>query len=359
LERSEQGQVLLEGQDLTGVPAHRRGIVLMFQDYALFPHRTVAENIAFGLRMQKESSALTADRVAEVLALVGLEGFAERDVNELSGGERQRVALARSLAPHPHLLLLDEPLGALDRNLRERLLEELPVILKRVGLTAITVTHDQEEAFAMSDRVILLHDGRVIQTGHPEDVYGAPVNTWVAQFLGLNNLFSATVLAQQPPQVAAAFGKLVLGESLTLPAPDTQGTLLIHPWGIHLEPCEAERAKAEGAKMEHAKMEHAKTESGAESGAESGSRMGEGGEIGMLEANPADYSSPADSSSPNTAPNKFNARVARRTFHGRMYQLTLELPGGMLHLTCDAGKLQPSVGDIVTGWIAPGSLRWL
>ena len=168
------GSVSIEGADITALPAHRRGVVLMFQDYALFPHRTVAQNIAFGLRMRRHSRAAIAARVAEMLALTGLEDFADRDVNELSGGERQRVALARSLAPQPRLLLLDEPLGALDRNLRERLLEELPVILRRVGVTAITVTHDQEEAFALSDRVILLNEGRVVQTGRPETLYDRP-----------------------------------------------------------------------------------------------------------------------------------------------------------------------------------------
>ena len=126
-----------------------------------------------------------------MLTLVGLEDFADRNVIELSGGERQRVALARSLAPKPKLLLLDEPLGALDRNLRERLLDELPVILRQVDVTTITVTHDQEEAFALADQVIILHEGKVAQQGPPESVYRAPANTWVADFLGLDNLVPA------------------------------------------------------------------------------------------------------------------------------------------------------------------------
>jgi len=233
LEALERGQVSIEGTDITDLPAHRRGVVLMFQDYALFPHRTVAENIAFGLRMQRKSRAATAARVAEMLALTGLEGFADRDVNVLSGGERQRVALARSLAPQPRLLLLDEPLGALDRNLRERLLEELPLILQRVGVTAVTVTHDQEEAFALSDRVVLLNEGRVVQTGRPETIYDRPHDAWVARFLGLQNLFPARV--RHPQQVEVTFGVLEMTGGTEASQSGAEGQLLIHPWGIHLE----------------------------------------------------------------------------------------------------------------------------
>jgi len=233
LETAERGRVSIEGADVTALPAHRRGVVLMFQDYALFPHRTVAQNIAFGLRMWRHSRAAIAARVAEMLALTGLEDFADRDVNVLSGGERQRVALARSLAPQPRLLLLDEPLGALDRNLRERLLEDLPVILRRVGVTAITVTHDQEEAFALSDRVVLLNAGRVVQTGRPETLYDRPHNAWVARFLGLENLFPGRL--RPPQEVEVAFATLDMPKGTALPQTDAEGQLLIHPWGIHLE----------------------------------------------------------------------------------------------------------------------------
>ncbi|MBN2391728.1 MAG: ABC transporter ATP-binding protein [Anaerolineae bacterium] len=233
LEAPERGHVSIEGTDITALPAHRRGVVLMFQDYALFPHRTVAENIAFGLRMQRKSRVAIAARVAEMLTLTSLEDFANRDVNVLSGGERQRVALARSLAPQPRLLLLDEPLGALDRNLRERLLEELPLILHNVGVTAITVTHDQEEAFALSDRVVLLNEGRVVQTGRPETIYDRPHNAWVARFLGLENLFPARM--SHPRQAEVAFGVLDMADDAASPQPDAEGQVLIHPWGIHLE----------------------------------------------------------------------------------------------------------------------------
>lgn len=232
LEATEAGRVVLEGEDITSVPPHRRGVVLMFQEYALFPHRTVAENVAFGLRMRKQPRVEIDARVTEMLALVGLAGFDDRDVNELSGGERQRVALARSLAPQPRLLLLDEPLGALDRGLRERLLEELPLILRRVGVTAITVTHDQEEAFALSDHIVLLHEGRVVQSGRPETLYDHPQNAWVARFLGLDNVFPARVLDRL--RVAVPFGALMLAEDATLPEPGTEGEVLIHPWGVHV-----------------------------------------------------------------------------------------------------------------------------
>ncbi len=191
LEQPEQGEVIFEGRHLRDVPPHRRGIGMMFQDLALFPHKNVFENVAFGLRMQGLARAEIRARVHETLTLVGLAGFAERDVNNLSGGEQQRVALARALAPRPRLLMFDEPLGALDRLLREQLVTELRAILKRIGMTALYVTHDQDEAFAMADRVAILHATRIVQIGTPAEIYRAPANTFVAQFLGLTNLFPA------------------------------------------------------------------------------------------------------------------------------------------------------------------------
>ncbi len=196
LEMPDEGRILLNGQDITLVPSHLRGFGLMFQEYALFPHKDVFGNIAFGLRMQGLDRAAIASRVDRVLNLVGLVGFEHRDVNQLSGGERQRVALARSLAPQPLLLMLDEPLGALDRALRERLMDDLPDILRRAGVTTITVTHDQEEAFALGDRVVLMRDGRIVQIGTPEDVYRRPASVWSAQFLGLTNLLDASLVGQ-------------------------------------------------------------------------------------------------------------------------------------------------------------------
>jgi ABC-type Fe3+/spermidine/putrescine transport system ATPase subunit len=206
LELPDSGLVLVDGVDVTHVAPHRRGFGLMFQEYALFPHRDVFGNVAFGLRMEGLDRGTIAKRVAETLALVGLEGFAQRDVNQLSGGERQRVALARSLAPQPRLLMLDEPLGALDRALRERLMDELPQILHRAGVTVITVTHDQEEAFAVADRVALMRSGEVVQIGTPQELYRRPGSSWIARFLGLTNLLDARVIG--PGQVETALGAL-------------------------------------------------------------------------------------------------------------------------------------------------------
>jgi ABC-type Fe3+/spermidine/putrescine transport system ATPase subunit len=229
LESLDSGHILADGRDVTQVAPHLRGFGLMFQEYALFPHKNVFENIAFGVRMQGLKREAVADRVTEVLALVGLAGFGRRDVNQLSGGERQRVALARSLAPQPRLLMLDEPLGALDRALRERLMEELPAILRQAGVAAITVTHDQEEAFALADRLVLMRDGRVVQVGTPEQVYQRPVSAWVARFLGLTNLLDAHIVEGE---AETAIGRLKV---------DDQGTqvgrchLLIRPEAARLD----------------------------------------------------------------------------------------------------------------------------
>jgi ABC-type Fe3+/spermidine/putrescine transport system ATPase subunit len=188
LERADQGRVLLNGSDITETPAHRRNVGLMFQDYALFPHLNVAENIAYGLRMHGAPASERRRRVEEMLALVNLEGYAHRSVDDLSGGEQQRVALARTLAPNPTLLLLDEPVANLDRLLREELLEALRRILKRLQVTTIFVTHDQEEAFALADRIAVMRAGRLEQVDAPAPLYRRPANTFVAAFLGFRNL---------------------------------------------------------------------------------------------------------------------------------------------------------------------------
>jgi ABC-type Fe3+/spermidine/putrescine transport system ATPase subunit len=192
LEQPDMGDILWEGKTLANVPPHRRGFGLMFQDYALFPHRNVFENVAFGLRMLKFSPQAIRARVSEMLELVNLTGYEKRDVNSLSGGEAQRVALARSLAPQPHLLMLDEPLGALDRDLRERLATELRSILRKINQTALYVTHDQEEAFTLADRIIIMNAGQIEQTGTAQEIYQNPKSTFVARFLGLTNLLSGT-----------------------------------------------------------------------------------------------------------------------------------------------------------------------
>ena len=188
LQGLDSGSVELDGRPLAGVPAHERGVGLMFQDDALFPHRNVARNIGFGLRMQGVDSASIATRVAELLELVQLSGREQRSVRSLSGGERKRVALARSLAPSPHVLLLDEPLGGLDRPLHDRLVHDLGALFARLGQTALYVTHDVSEAFALGHRVALIRDGRIEQTATPGELWRAPASAWVARFIGLANV---------------------------------------------------------------------------------------------------------------------------------------------------------------------------
>jgi len=193
LEPAEEGQVCWEGENLAAVPAHRRGFGLVFQDYALFPHMNVFENVAFGLKMQGLSRVETDLRVSSVLEKVNLTEFSRRRVTDLSGGEQQRVALARALAPSPHLLMFDEPLGALDRSLRERLMEELREILHSTGVPAIYVTHDQEEAFNLADRILLLHDGEIVREGQPAEIWTEPGSAWVARFLDVGNILEGSV----------------------------------------------------------------------------------------------------------------------------------------------------------------------
>jgi spermidine/putrescine transport system ATP-binding protein len=188
LEAPDAGQILWDGNDLASTPPHLRDFGLVFQDYALFPHLNVFDNVAFGLKMQHQPKEKIKARVAEVLEIANLKGFEKRKVTDLSGGEQQRVALARALAPRPRLLMFDEPLGALDRALREDLLNELRGILHRTGIPAIYVTHDQEEAFTIADRVLLLHDGLIVREGTPADVWANPGSVWAAEFLGLGNV---------------------------------------------------------------------------------------------------------------------------------------------------------------------------
>lgn len=193
LEQADAGGISWDGKSLREVPPHERGFGLMFQDYALFPHMNVFGNIAYGLRMRGWPEDRLRKRVGEMLELVGLPGFDKRDVNTLSGGEQQRVALARSLAPEPRLLMLDEPLGSLDRNLRERLVSDLRQILKRMHQTAIYVTHDQEEAFALADRVAVMNAGRLEQLDAPQMIYARPASPFVARFLGMTNLLDGVI----------------------------------------------------------------------------------------------------------------------------------------------------------------------
>jgi thiamine transport system ATP-binding protein len=194
LEHPAAGRVLLDGTDVTDVPPHRRGIGLVFQDHALFDHRDVAGNVAFGLRMRGDERSAIDARVRELLELVGLAGFERRSVATLSGGEQQRVALARALAPEPRVLLLDEPLGSLDRALRDRLLEDLERLFETLGVTALYVTHDQGEAFVLGDRVAVLRRGRIAQVGPADELWAQPADEDVARFLGLANVTDGTLV---------------------------------------------------------------------------------------------------------------------------------------------------------------------
>ncbi len=190
-ERPTEGQILLDGDDMAQTPPHKRNVNTVFQNYALFPHLTVQENVGFGLKYQKASKEETKKRVGDALELVQMTQFAERRPNQLSGGQQQRVALARALILNPKVLLLDEPLGALDAKLRKRLQIELKALQEEVGITFVYVTHDQEEALTMSDRIAVMSAGRVEQVGPPKEIYEAPATAYVADFLGVSNLMSA------------------------------------------------------------------------------------------------------------------------------------------------------------------------
>lgn len=225
LQALTDGRVAIDGVDQTRTPPHRRGVGLMFQDHALFPHLTVGANVAFGLRMQRQAAAETRARVAELLDLVGLADTQGRAIHTLSGGEQQRVALARALAPAPRVLLLDEPLGALDRQLRERLVDELGQLFARLGQTVVAVTHDQTEAFALADRLVVLDAGRVLQTGSPSVVWAAPVTATVARLLGFTNVAAAR---NEHGRLLSPWGDLG-------PADGSPAAVVVRPDGLHLD----------------------------------------------------------------------------------------------------------------------------
>ena len=224
LEPTAGGTIRWDDTDLADVPVHRRGFGLVFQDGQLFPHRDVAGNVAFGLRMRRMTGR--AERVAELLDLVGLAGYEKRKVTELSGGEAQRVALARALAPRPRLLLLDEPLSALDRALREQLAMDLAGLLRVAGATALVVTHDHDEAFTLADRVAVMRRGHIVQTGPPEQVWRTPADEDTARFLGCGLFLPATVT---DGTVTCELG------SADLPwAPEGEVTLGLRPQALRL-----------------------------------------------------------------------------------------------------------------------------
>jgi len=236
-ETPSAGRILLDGRDITGTPPQRRGFGMVFQNYALFPHLDVAGNVAFGLEGKGIPRAEIRRRVEEALALVDLAGYGSRKVQQLSGGQQQRVALARALAPQPRILLLDEPLSNLDAALRERTRTELRALLERLGITAIFVTHDQEEAFALADRIAIMEKGRLRQVGTPEELYRRPATPFVATFLGQANFVDARVLGREGDQliceltggvrwrVPAANG----GAAGTPPAPGERVRIMVRP----------------------------------------------------------------------------------------------------------------------------------
>ncbi|MDH1264058.1 MULTISPECIES: ABC transporter ATP-binding protein [unclassified Pseudomonas] len=193
-ERPTEGRIFLDGQDITDLPPYERPINMMFQSYALFPHMSVADNIAFGLKQDKMPKDQIDARVAEMLKLVQMTQYAKRKPHQLSGGQRQRVALARSLAKSPKLLLLDEPMGALDKKLRSQMQLELVEIIERVGVTCVMVTHDQEEAMTMAQRIAIMHLGWIAQIGSPIDIYETPTSRLVCEFIGNVNLFEGQVI---------------------------------------------------------------------------------------------------------------------------------------------------------------------
>jgi len=216
-ETPTSGRILLEGQDITDLPPYERPINMMFQSYALFPHLTVFDNIAFGLKRDGMAKADISTRVEQMLDLVQLKPYAKRKPHQLSGGQQQRVALARSLAKRPKLLLLDEPLAALDKKLRERTQLELVNILRKVGVTCVMVTHDQEEAMTMADRIAVMRDGRFLQLGTPIEIYEHPQSRFIADFIGNVNLFDGKLVTDEPDhcEVQTAEGLFHIGHGIS------------------------------------------------------------------------------------------------------------------------------------------------
>ena len=235
LEEPDDGEVRFDGDVMNGMPPQKRGFGLMFQDLALFPHMDVFGNVAFGLRMQRLPRPATAERVGRLLELVDMPGYSRRKVHELSGGERQRVALARALAPEPRLLMLDEPLGALDRVLRDSLQSQVRRILQEVGVSAIYVTHDRDEAFAVADRLAFMDRGKIVQTGAPEEVFAAPRDEFVARSLGFDNILRGVVRSRgQYVEVDCDIGTIYVMPSLVAADTGSEVLLLVEDRGIEL-----------------------------------------------------------------------------------------------------------------------------
>ncbi|WP_184357500.1 ABC transporter ATP-binding protein [Rhizobium sp. BK602] len=251
-EQPTTGEIVLDGQNLAGTPPYRRPVNMMFQSYALFPHMTVEKNIAFGLRQDSMPKAEIAERVAQMLKLVKLEQFAKRKPHQLSGGQRQRVALARSLAKRPKVLLLDEPLGALDKKLREETQFELMDLQQSLGLTFVVVTHDQEEAMTMADRIAVMSHGKVVQVATPAEIYEAPNSRFVADFIGDVNILEGNVSSARSGII-----EIAVDPSLTLrtasgdtPAEGSRASLAIRPEKLRVTPRPPANASVNAAEGE-------------------------------------------------------------------------------------------------------------
>ncbi|EMD98062.1 MULTISPECIES: polyamine ABC transporter ATP-binding protein [Stutzerimonas stutzeri subgroup] len=232
-ERPTEGRIFLDGQDITDMPPYERPINMMFQSYALFPHMTVEQNIAFGLKQDGLPKEEVEARVKEMLGLVQMTQYAKRKPHQLSGGQRQRVALARSLAKRPKLLLLDEPMGALDKKLRSQMQLELVQIIERVGVTCVMVTHDQEEAMTMAERIAIMHLGWIAQVGSPMDIYETPASRLVCEFIGNVNLFDGELIEDMGDHAVIASPSLenpiYVGHGISTRAEDKQITYAIRP----------------------------------------------------------------------------------------------------------------------------------
>ena len=262
-ERPTEGRIFLDGVDITDMPPYERPINMMFQSYALFPHMTVAQNIAFGLQQDKIPKAEVDARVAEMLKLVQMSQYAKRKPHQLSGGQRQRVALARSLAKRPKLLLLDEPMGALDKKLRSQMQLELVEIIERVGVTCVMVTHDQEEAMTMAERIAIMHLGCIEQIGSPVDIYETPINRQVCEFIGNVNLFDGEVVDDAEDHALIACPQLerniYVGHGVSTSVEDKRITFALRPEKLIVttEQPEGEHNTHQG--MEGMDMSHAET----------------------------------------------------------------------------------------------------
>ncbi|MGY5799974.1 ABC transporter ATP-binding protein [Rhizobium hainanense] len=251
-EQPTTGEIVLDGQDLAGTPPYRRPVNMMFQSYALFPHMSVEKNIAFGLRQDGMPKAEIDDRVGQMLKLVKLEQFAKRKPNQLSGGQRQRVALARSLAKRPKVLLLDEPLGALDKKLREETQFELMDLQQSLGLTFVVVTHDQEEAMTMADRIAVMSHGKVVQVATPAEIYEAPNCRFVADFIGDVNILDGNVTSAQSGivEISVDAGFTVRSASGETPSAGSRASLAIRPEKLRVSPRPPANASVNAAEGE-------------------------------------------------------------------------------------------------------------